>query len=161
MKSFSDLLVLHQQLDEEFFEHQRALVLGELKTALDRLLAYESLLLDHIRDEEELLLPIYEARAEIPVGASAEIFRNEHNKIRQYLELFKAEFTKLSTAGDRERAIIFLLDSETTYKRLLVHHDTRERKFLYPLLDQVTGEHEKLALFQKLKLPASEKATAA
>jgi hypothetical protein len=161
MKSFSELLVLHQQLDEEFFEHQRALIFGEFNAALERLLGYESLLLDHIRDEEELLLPIYEARAEIPVGASAEIFCNEHNKIRQYLELFKAEFTKLLTADDRERAIIFLLDSETTFKRLLVHHDTRERKFLYPLLDEVTGEHEKVTLFQRLKLPPTEQATAA
>jgi hypothetical protein len=37
MKSFSDLLMLHQQLDELFFEHQRALIRGDLDTALCRL----------------------------------------------------------------------------------------------------------------------------
>ena len=144
MRSFSDLLTLHEQLDERFLEHQRALIRGELGTALSRLKTYESQMLAHIRDEEELLLPLYEARAEAPVGGSAEIFRNEHRKIRDYLELFRAEFARLVNATDRERAIIFLFDSETTFKRLLRHHDTRERKFLYPLLDQITSESEKL-----------------
>ena len=37
MKSFSDLLVRHQQLDELFFEHQRALIRGELEVALEPL----------------------------------------------------------------------------------------------------------------------------
>jgi hemerythrin-like domain-containing protein len=156
MKSFSDLLRLHQVFDELFFEHQRALIRGDLDTALRILVAYEIELLDHIWDEEEVLIPIYAARAEAPVGGSTEIFLNEHRKMRGYVALFKAEFTNLSTADDRERAVIFLLDSQTTFKRLLVHHDTRERKFLYPLLDQITTEQERLTLFQRLKLPAQE-----
>jgi hypothetical protein len=158
MKSFSDLLTLHQQLDELFFEHQRALIRGDLDTALGRLEAYESELLDHIWDEEEVLIPIYAASAEAPVGGSPEIFLNEHRKIREYLVLFKAEFVKLSAAEDLERAVIFLLDSQVIYKRLLVHHDARERKFLYPLLDEITTAQEKLSLFQRLKLPAKDDA---
>jgi hypothetical protein len=156
MKSFSDLLTLHQQLDELFFEHQRALIRGDLDTALGRLEAYERELLDHIWDEEEVLIPIYAASAEAPVGGSPEIFLNEHRKIREYLVLFKAEFVKLSAAEDLERAVIFLLDSQVIYKRLLVHHDARERKFLYPLLDEITTQQEKLSLFQRLKLPAKD-----
>ena len=158
MKSFSDLLTLHHELDELFFEHQRALIRGDLEVALAKLEGYEKELLDHIWDEEEVLIPIYAARAEAPVGGSAEIFLNEHRKIREYLVLFKAEFVKLFAAGDLERAVIFLLDSQVIYKRLLVHHDTRERKFLYPLLDQITTEPEKLSLFQRLKLPAKDDA---
>ena len=156
MKSFSDLLRLHHELDELFFEHQRALIRGDLEVALAKLEGYEKELLDHIWDEEEVLIPIYAARAEAPVGGSAEIFLNEHRKIREYLALFKAEFVKLSAAADLERAVIFLLDSQVIYKRLLVHHDTRERKFLYPLLDEITTEQEKPSLFQRLKLPAKD-----
>jgi hemerythrin superfamily protein len=158
MKSFSDLLTLHHELDELFFEHQRALIRGDLEVALAKLEGYEKELLDHIWDEEEVLIPIYAARAEAPVGGSAEIFLNEHRKIREYLVLFKAEFVKLSAAADLERAVIFLLDSQVIYKRLLVHHDTREREFLYPLLDQITTEPERLSLFQRLKLPAKDDA---
>jgi len=55
---------------------------------------------------------------------------------------------------DRERAAIFMLDSETTFKRLMVHHDSRERKFLYKLLDEATTEAERLDLFQKFILPS-------
>ncbi|HEX7294957.1 MAG TPA: hemerythrin domain-containing protein [Pyrinomonadaceae bacterium] len=155
MKSFNDLLVIHRQLDQEFLEHQRALIRGDLIAALRRLDEYERQLLDHIKDEEEILLPIFGARVEAPVGGSAEIFRNEHIKIRDYVELLKAEIPKLSKAEDRERAAIFMLDSETTFKRLMVHHDNREQKFLYPRLDQVTTEGERAQIFQKLRSPGN------
>jgi len=154
MKSFNDLLILHRQLDEQFLEHQRALIRGDLESASNILDRYERQLLDHIRDEEEILLPIFETRVEAPVGGSAEIFRNEHIKIRDYVALLKNEIPKLAKAKDRERAVIFMLDSETTFKRLMVHHDSRERKFLYKLLDEATTDDERLDLFQKFILPS-------
>jgi hypothetical protein len=160
MKRFYDLLLLHRELDDLFLEHQRALVLGQFETALERLEAYARCLDDHIRDEEDVLLLIYSDRVTAPVGGTTEIFLNEHRKIKEYLALFKAEFPKLIAAVDRERAIIFLLDSQTTFKRLLVHHDTRERKFLYPLLDQVTTETERLSIFSKLRINLNEVAGA-
>ena len=153
MKSFNDLLLIHRQLDEQFFEHQRALIRGNLIAALSWLDEYEKQLFDHIKDEEEILLPIFEARVTQPLGGTVEIFRNEHIKIRDYVALLKAEIPKLSKAKDRERAVIFMLDSETTFKRLMVHHDNREHKFLYPLLDEVTGEDEREEIFQQLSNP--------
>jgi hypothetical protein len=104
----------------------------------------------HILDEEELLLPIYTSRVDAPQGGSPEIFFNEHRKIREYVQLFKAEFANLFAATDLDRAIIFLLDSETTFKRLMVHHDRREEKFLYPLLDEVTTDSERGEIFARL-----------
>ncbi len=156
MNSFIDLLTLHRELDELFFEHQRALIRGRFETALQILETYERNLAHHILDEEELLLPIYGKRVDIPVGASVEIFLNEHRKIREFLPLFKAEFSKLKAARDKERATIFLLDSQVIFKKLLVHHDTRERRFLYPLLDQVTSLTERHIIFAKLNLRAHE-----
>ncbi|MFS8085174.1 MAG: hypothetical protein ACMG6H_06055, partial [Acidobacteriota bacterium] len=52
-----------------------------------------------------------------------------------------------------ETAVIWLLDSQTTFKRLHVHHDNRERKMLYPLLDEITTEQERRDLFARLSLP--------
>jgi len=52
---------------------------------------------------------------------------------------------------------LFLLDSQHIFKRLLVHHDNREKKMLYPLLDQITTEQERDDLFVLLKLPAGLK----
>ena len=152
MKCFSDLLILHRQLDELFFVHQRALLRLDLKTATGALEAYEAQLLAHMRDEEKLMIPLYRERAEAPVGGASEIFLGEHDKLRQYLILFREELTKLAGVADVERGVLFLLDSQHIFKRLLVHHDSRERKMLYPLLDQVTTEQERECLFAQLEL---------
>jgi len=150
MKSFADLLELHRDLDEVFLEHQRALIRLELDRAQALLNKYEAQLLAHIRDEETLMIPLYRERVSAPVGGAAEIFLGEHEKIRQFVALFKQEIGKLNLMDDLERGVLFLLDSQHLFKRLLVHHDTRERKILYPLLDQVTSEEERLVLFAKL-----------
>jgi hemerythrin superfamily protein len=152
-KSFCDFLVLHRQLDEVFFEHQRALLRLDLDLASKLLETYEAELLAHMRDEEELMIPLYRERANAPIGGAAEIFLGEHDKLRQYLVLFREELVKFSAADDLERGVLFLLDSQHLFKRLLVHHDSREKKMLYPLLDQVTSEHERESLFALLKLP--------
>jgi len=153
MTSFNDLLEMHKQLDDLFLEHQRSLLRQDLMAAGDALEAYTIELLAHMQDEEEWMLPIYRERAEVPVGGTADIFLGEHDKMRQYLLLFKEELAKLAEEEDLERGVIFLLDSQHIFKRLLVHHDTRERKVLYPLLDQVTTEPERKNLFKLFRLP--------
>ena len=152
MTSFSDLLDLHQQLDELFLDHQRALMRLDLNRAASLLDEYETRLLAHIRDEEDLMIPLYQQRAAAPIGAAAEIFLGEHEKLRRFLGLFKEEIEKIKQSDDIERGALFLIDSQHLFKRLLVHHDTRERKMLYPLLDEVTTEPERQNLFQKFEL---------
>lgn len=156
-KSFSKLLQVHVRLDELFLDHQRALLRLDLSTALDVLEAYETELLAHMQDEEELMIPLYRERAEVPVGGTAEIFLGEHDKLRQFLVLFKEELAKSETFQDLERGALFLLDSQHIFKRLLVHHDNREKKILYPLLDQITTEQERVDLFALLRIPAGSK----
>lgn len=70
--------------------------------------------------------------------------------MRRYLVLFKEEMTRLAAKKDLEREVSWLLDSQHVFKRLLVHHDTREKEMLYPLLDQVTTDEEKEGLFALL-----------
>lgn len=151
--NLSQLLELHHDLDDIFLQHQRALLRMDTGTALQRLEEYEAALLNHIADEEEFVLPLYRERAEIMIGGAPEIFSNEHAKLRTYVELFKAEIPRLMEARDRERETLWLLDSQNTFKRLLVHHDVRERKFLYPELDRVTSQEEKDDLMARLRLP--------
>src|SRR5262245_50993587 len=161
MSSFSDLLELHQQLDELFLEHQRALVRLDLNRAASLLEKYETQLLAHIRDEEGLMIPLYQQRAAAPIGAAAEIFLGEHEKLRQFLVLFKQDVVKIKKSDDVERGALFLIDSQHIFKRLLVHHDTRERKMLYPLLDEVTTESEREQLFLRFTFrPAKARAAA-
>src|SRR5450755_4263556 len=159
--SFSDFLVVHGQLDKLFLEHQRALLRLDLLTSSAALEAYTIELFAHMRDEEDVMIPLYRERAEAPIGGAAEIFLSEHDKMRQYILLFREELQKLAQAEDLERGVLFLLDSQHLFKRLLVHHDSRERKMLYPLLDQVTTENERESLFALLKSPPSITAAAA
>ena len=152
MNSFNDLLDVHRELDELFFRHQQALMRIEIDRAEGLLAEYSHDLLAHIRDEEKVMLPIYEERVNAPIGGAVDIFIAEHEKLRQFLALFAAEIEKIREMDDAERGVLFLIDSQHLFKRLLVHHDTRERKILYPLLDQVTTEAERAELFTKLKL---------
>jgi hemerythrin-like domain-containing protein len=151
MTSFNDLLEIHVWLDALFLEHQRSLLRLDLAAARAALEAYTLELQAHIRDEEDVMIPLYRERAEAPVGGAPEIFLGEHDKLRQYLILFKEEIEKLAVADDLERGVLFLIDSQHLFKRLLVHHDSRERKMLYPLLDKVTSETEREAIFASLK----------
>src|SRR5262252_7984920 len=111
MKSFSELLELHRRLDELFLEHQRALLRLNLERAAELLDQYEAELLAHIRDEEALLMPLYQERATPPTGGAAQIFFGEHEKLRQFLVLFGQELEKLKWVDDLERGILFLIDS--------------------------------------------------
>lgn len=131
--------------------------LAEASAALE---AFATELLAHIEDEEELMLPIYSERAEAPIGGAAQIFLGEHQKLRDFVGLFREEMIKLTKAKDVERGVLFLIDSQHLFKRLLVHHDTREKKMLYPLLDQVTSEAERERLFASLKLSSAATAAA-
>jgi hemerythrin-like domain-containing protein len=151
MKSFNELLELHRRLDGLFLEHQRALLRLNLERASDLLDQYESELLAHIRDEEILMMPLYRQRVTAPTGGATEIFFGEHEKLRQFLVLFREELEKLKWVDDLERGVLFLIDSQHLFKRLLVHHDTREKKMLYPLLDEVTTEAERRSLFERLE----------
>src|ERR671929_3361 len=100
MTRFTDLLDLHQRLDELFFEHQRALMRLDLNRAASLLEEYEGQLLAHIRDEEELMIPLYQQRTAAPIGAGAEIFLGEHEKMRRLLQLFKQEIAKIRLSDD-------------------------------------------------------------
>lgn len=150
--SFNDLLEIHRRLDRLFLEHQRSLLRLDLVAASAALDAYEVELLAHIRDEEHFMIPLYSERVNAPVGGAAEIFLGEHEKLRQFLVLFREEIEKIGKMDDVERGALFLIDSQHLFKRLLVHHDTREKKILYALLDEVTTEAERQTLFARLEL---------
>jgi hypothetical protein len=159
MPSFKDLLEIHKRLDELFLEHQRALLRMNIDRAETLLHEYEFNLVAHMRDEEALMLPLYGERVGIPLGGAVEIFHGEHEKLRQYLALFQAELHKIKGSSDREGAVLFLLDSQHLFKRLLVHHDNREKTMLYPLLDEVTTVTERSFVFAQIQLTPRREST--
>ena len=141
--SCASLLDIHKSLKELFLQHQEALLDGDLARARDRLEAFECTLLHHMRDEEDLLLPVYE-RAGAIAGGPPVLFTGEHKRMRELLAGFKQVLSSLEQKPDgRKRGILWLLDRQATFKNLMEHHDLREANILYPTLDRVTSEAER------------------
>jgi len=151
MTSFSDLLEMHNWLDDLFLSHQRALLQMDLERASLLLQAYENELLAHLNDEEELIIPLYTQRTTDPsMSGTLEMVFKEHDTLRRYLSLFRDQVKTMTNSDDIERAVLQLIDSQYLFKRLLVLHDTRERKILYPQLNTVTTDLERETLFSRL-----------
>jgi hemerythrin-like domain-containing protein len=150
MKKISDLLKFHDDLDADFREHQVALLHFDFAAALERLLEYEKNLRMHMGDEEEILLPLYAERAEIPRGGGVKLFLDEHEKMLAHVELFKDQTRKLISEEEPEDGLILLLDRESFYKRLTSHHDNREQDYLFPILDQITTDEEKAEILGRV-----------
>lgn len=148
--SFLSLLETHEWLDEHFLLHQEALLAGDLSLALDLLKTVEEGQREHIRVEEELLLPVYERAGRIP-GGDTRFYLNEHRKMLAILDGFMETLPRLVQEGstNTRREIVGLFDQAYWFKRLLEHHDNREENILYPVLDQVTSEPERKALLKE------------
>lgn len=154
--SFIDLMRYHEELHELFYNHQRALLHRDFSGAARWFNRYKAALMRHMKDEEELLFPIYEERAPKVRGETIDVFLGDHEKMKLYLELYEKEVPTLEREPEPERKILQLLDSQTTFKRLCGHHDVRENKVLYPALDSLTTEEERERLMKMISLSVSE-----
>ncbi len=149
--SFSALLELHEGLAEIFFRHQAALMRCDIDRAIEELKTHEAELFAHIQDEEELLLPIYQARTGKIPGGPLELFTGEHKKMKMFIAEFYETLSRLRAAdpSDLTRSIISLFDRQFMYKHLSEHHDLREKNVLYPWLDRITLAAERRSLLKK------------
>ena len=147
-RSFLQLTKVHQWLDELFLAHRTAILsleLDQAKLLFDR---YENNLFAHMKDEEESLIPIYDARISDVPGGAVELFIGEHKKIRGFLAEFRQALIELRNHKGlalKHRAIE-LLDRQGMYKGLLQHHHAREHNALYPWLDLITTVEERTDL---------------
>jgi hemerythrin-like domain-containing protein len=149
--SFIQFAKVHQWLDELFLTHQTALLSLDLAEAQRCLDLYQTNLLLHIKDEDELLIPTYGGRAADIPGGAVEFFTGEHKKIRRFLGEFHEMLEQLRNRKKLQlkHGIIQLLDREGMYKGLLAHHHAREHNVLYPWLDWLTSETERKKLLEQ------------
>ncbi len=149
--SFSALLNVHRELEEIFFRHQEALLLCEIDRAVEELRRHEAKLFVHIQDEEDLLLPIYEARTDKIPGGPVELFTGEHKKMKMFIAEFYETLNRIRVESGSylRRSIIALMDRQFMYKHLSEHHDLREKNILYPWLDRITSDEERRGLLKR------------
>jgi hemerythrin-like domain-containing protein len=149
--SFNEFQKVHEWLDQLFLAHQTALLgldIAEARRCLD---TYEANLLLHIKDEEELLIPTYGARASDIPGGAVEFFTREHQKLLSFIAEFHEVLKRLRDQANLElkHSIILLFDREAMYKGLLAHHHEREHNVLFPWLDRLTSEAERKKLLEQ------------
>jgi hypothetical protein len=147
----SELLDVHEVLAERFAEHQERLVEGEIAVAAERFEAYAALLGVHMRSEEELVIPAFEGLGLDCERGRAELYRAEHARICWWIDELRAGLAALRGTPDDLRSRIALLDREATFKRVMEHHDLREREYLYPLLDEHAGAAARARLWTAIE----------
>ena len=129
------MAAIHDALDACFHAHQVALVDRDPATARRELDRFADLLMRHARDEEQHLLPVYRAHGGDDTNSPTGQFLLEHDKMARSLDALDLLLTEWTDPADT-RALLELLDRETSFKNLLSHHDLRERRTLYPRLGE-------------------------
>ena len=136
-----------------FLEHQIAIMNGELDNAYSHLRFLLKLIKKHISDEEELLIPVYEKLINPkPPGGAIRFYLREHKQILRILNKFVLNLKEWLTNPPRQIDIVRQFDSYYKFKELLDHHDSRERLFLYRLLDQKLSPKEKYVILDKIRM---------
>lgn len=96
-----------------------------------------------MKEEDEILMPLYRQRADQIRGGDAEIFSAEHVKITEWLNRINLRASRLSRSDSNWKEIISLIDDEAQFKKYMEHHSIREDRIFYPEVDRVVEEKEK------------------
>jgi hypothetical protein len=150
--SFDSIFDFHADLEEIFALHQESLLLLELERARALCGAYRRLLALHMSHEEEQLLPIFARAGHIERWPSV-LYTGQHQKMNALLDRIEQRLDAMIADPplNRRRAVISLLDLETTYKHLGEHHDGAEREGFVPNLDRVSDSAERSSLLDRFR----------
>ncbi|TPW19551.1 MAG: hypothetical protein FD126_2573 [Elusimicrobia bacterium] len=130
----------HVAIAEHMKRHQEALVGFELSNALGELEEFARRLRRHIRLEEDILLPAYEALGPAPRGGKTEIFFDEHRKIEGKVAELLASVRGMSSGSTPRAAVVAVIEREARLKELLNHHEQREEMFMLRAIGKSLGE---------------------
>ncbi len=132
----------HGRLDASLAEVARLVCDGKAAEARAAYPAYEAGLLRHLRIEEELLFPVFDARSGF-VGGPTAAMRSEHREIRRAAVLVR-EALAVGDADAFREAFAFL-------REILEPHASREEHILFPTTDQLLTPAERCRLAARLQ----------
>ena len=147
--SIQSLSAVHDRLGRLLEDHQLALIGGDLEGARRLLARFANGIRAHIRHEEDILLPVYEERVKVSRIGDPQTLRDEHQLIEAALRKIEARTTELHREGGTwEESVLCLLEEQYRFKQLLKHHNEREDRSLYPLLDAACSPDERRNLLR-------------
>ncbi len=134
------LEIHHQRLDEMLDEIELMADAENWKDAKRRFDGFRREMEEHIRLEEEMMFPTFEAEGSMPRGPTV-VMRTEHVSIRQFLADVEAALTE-------ERPI-----SRTTaaLEAQLSVHNFKEERILYPAFERTASAATRMALAAKVE----------
>lgn len=134
MALLADFLGIHERLAELFALHQELLLERRLADAQRKLAAYRALMGLHMRHEERSLVPVYEKLGPNP-SFPVRLYTGQHRRMRELLDGAAERLALIDAHGQNAgRAVLALLDYETTYKHLVEHHEGAEHRGLFAAL---------------------------
>ena len=133
-----------------------ALLKGDFSRSRVMLKSFEKALLQHMKEEDEILLPLYRQRADQIQGGDAEIFSGEHVKITEWINRINLRASRLSRSDTNWKEIISLFDDEAQFKKYMEHHSIREDRVLLPEVDRVVEGREKEQVMRLLTFTLEE-----
>lgn len=144
--SLSDLLgAEHHRLEALWSQARAALDQAAPTAALN---AFDDGLRRHIRDEEEVLFPAFEARTGMgPQGGPTAVMRLEHRQLETLL-------AALTGTADGAATHEITSQAAAALSRLIADHDAKEEGMLYPMMDRAFRAAEKTALVGRLDAAA-------
>jgi hypothetical protein len=143
-----ELLAEHRRLESLLMQHQVHLVERRPAAARTAWQAFGDLLLGHIRAEEEVVLPEYEARVTPRRGGEADIFRREHRRLQRFVAEVSAWLDAWGEVQWPTDEVICLVERQKTLKEILEHHDQREGEHLYGGLEKSMAAADQQALLE-------------
>ena len=131
----------HQVLNQLFFVHQEAVLLGVLPRAIETLHQFIAAHDLHKNFEDTHLLTRL-ADLDDPGNWPASLYGHEHNKITDLLTQLDKDLLRLNsrelTGTALHIELIELLDREKSIKGLCEHHQESEEAGMLPALDEQT-----------------------
>lgn len=120
----------HRECDDAWAALESAVSGGDQAKAATLWPEFSRRLTHHLKMEEEVLFPAFEAATGMKGGPTA-VMRGEHTQMRAVL----AEMDRRMSSGDLDG----LLDQGDTLLMLIQQHNAKEEGMLYPMAEQVLG----------------------
>jgi hemerythrin-like domain-containing protein len=108
----------------------------------------------HVRAEEAILFPIYDAyEAQLGRGRSSTgLMEREHRAILHYVERLLRAAVRILDVRSRDEATEDLLRAHCGLVGVLEDHNDKEERALFPVLDRMLFEPERLEVLRRLVL---------
>lgn len=131
----------HDRLDRLFREFQEFKRTDYAK-ARESFVAFKFGLQRHITWEENFLFPAFEDKTNMRDAGPTVVMRMEHREIAEHLEAIHQKVKDSNPNSDAEEKK--LLD-------VLQSHNGKEENILYPTMDRMLNDQERMVIFEKMR----------